>query len=200
MRRGSHAAVVTDSNGRAAQVALTLSSCEGRADVTRASNGDRNRTIALAGILATGAVGLAAAGVTLITSRDDRESARQLARQALIYDKRSQIYVDSLLALQALSTNARLRRYESIPAGWLEFQAQQAPLKARITAFGSRDARMLYNTMYFAGSTFVAEALAADIRHASETEKQQFWLANASIKKFDKALRTFEAVVQEEVG
>jgi len=197
VRRGSHAAVV---NGRAAQVALTLSSCEGRADVTRASNGDRNRTIALAGILATGAVGLAAAGVTLITSRDDRESARQLARQALIYDKRSQIYVDSLLALQALSTNARLRRYESIPAGWLEFQAQQAPLKARITAFGSRDARMLYNTMYFAGSTFVAEALAADIRHASETEKQQFWLANESIKKFDKALRTFEAVVQEEVG
>jgi hypothetical protein len=54
--------------------------------------------------------------------------------------------------------------------------------------------------MYFAGSAFVAEALAADIRHASEAEKQRFWLANESIKKFDKALRTFEGVVQEEVG
>jgi hypothetical protein len=165
-----------------------------------APDGNRNLSIALAGIIATGAVGLAAAGVTLVTSRDDRESARRLARQALVYDKRSQAYVDALLTLQALSLNARLRRYESIPAGWLEFQAQQAPLKARITAFGSLRARRLYNEMYFAGSAFVADALAADIRHASEAEKQRFWSANQAIKKFDTALRSFEGVVQAEVG
>ena len=166
----------------------------------RTRNGNRNLTIALAGIIATAAVGLAAAGVTLVTSRDDRESSQQLARQALVYDKRSQAYVDSLLALQALSLNARLRRYEAIPAGWLEFQAQQAPLRARITAFGSPQARRLYTDMYFAGSRFVAEALAADMRHASEPEKQQFWIANDEIKEFDKALGSFEEVVQDEVG
>lgn len=165
-----------------------------------APDGNRNRSVALAGIIATGAVGLAAAGVTLITSRDDRESSQRLARQALVYDKRSQAYVDSLLALQALSLNARLRKYESIPAGWLEFQAQQAPLRARITAFGSSRARRLYNEMYFAGSDFVAQALAADIRHASEAAKQRFWANNRAIKKFDTALRTFEEVVRAEVG
>ena len=163
-------------------------------------NGNRNLSIALAGIIATATVGLAAAAVTLITSRDDRESSQRLARQGLVYDKRSQAYVDTLLPLQALSLNARLRRYESIPAGWLEFQAQQAPLRARITAFGSSRARRLYNEMYFAGSEFVANALAADIRHASEAEKQRFWRDNQARKTFDTALREFEAVVQAEVG
>jgi hypothetical protein len=166
----------------------------------RPRNGDWNRSVALAGIIATGAVGLAAAGVTLITSRDDRESQQRLAKQALVYDKRSQAYVDSLLALQALSTNARLRMYEAIPAGWLEFQAQQAPLRARITAFGSPGARRLYNAMYFAGSRFVADALRSDIRHASEAEKQRFWITNKNRQGFDVALRDFEGVVQAEVG
>jgi hypothetical protein len=165
-----------------------------------APGGNRNLSVALVGIIATAAVGLAAAGVTLITSRDDRESAQRLARQQLVYDKRSQAYVDALLPLQALSLNARLRRYESIPLGWLEFQAQQAPIRARITAFGSPRARRLYNAMYFAGSRFVAEALAADIRHASEAEKQRFWLENPERMKFDAALREFEAVTQGEVG
>jgi hypothetical protein len=162
----------------------------------RARDGNRNLSVALAGIIATAAVGLAAAGVTLVTSRDDRESSQRLARQALVYDKRSQAYVDALLAQQALSLNARLRRYESIPAGWLEFQAQQAPLRARITAFGSPEARRLYNEMYFAGSDFVADALAADIRHASEAAKQRFWASNRAIKRFDTALRRFEGVAQ----
>ena len=165
-----------------------------------APDGNRNLSVALVGIIATAAVGLAAAGVTLLTSRDDRESSQQLARQALVYDKRSQAYVDALLPLQALSLNARLGRYESIPRGWLEFQAQQAPIRARITAFGSSAARRLYNEMYFAGSRFVAEALAADILHASGPEKQRFWAENGERRKFDEALREFEAVTQTEVG
>jgi hypothetical protein len=165
-----------------------------------APDGNRNLSVALVGIIATAAVGLAAAGVTLVTSRDDRESSQRLARQELVYDKRSTAYVDALLPLQALSLNARLRRYDLIPQGWPEFQAQQAPLRARITAFGSAPARRLYNEMYFAGSRFVAEALAADIRHASEAEKQEFWANNGERKKFDAALREFEAVTQAEVG
>lgn len=165
-----------------------------------APDGNRNLSVALVGNVATAAVGLAAAGVTLLTSRDDRESSQRLARQEPVYDKRSQAYVDTLLALQALSLNARLRRYEAIPQGWLEFQAQQAPLRARVTAFGSRPPRRLFNEMYFAGSRFVAQALAADIRHASEAEKQRFWAVNRERRKFDPALREFEAVTQAEVG
>ena len=161
---------------------------------------DWNLSVALAGIVATAVVGLAAATVTFFVAREDRESASAIARQALVYDKRSQAYVDALVSLQALSTNARLRRYESIPKGWLEFQAQQAPLRAQITAFGNSEAIRLYNTMYFAGSSFVAEALAADILHASEADKQAFWASNESRRRLDVALREFEGVVQREVG
>jgi hypothetical protein len=54
--------------------------------------------------------------------------------------------------------------------------------------------------MYFAGSRFVAEALAADIRHASEAEKQEFWANNDERQTFDAALREFESVTRAEVG
>jgi hypothetical protein len=157
-------------------------------------------TVALAGIAATAVVGLAAASVTFFVAREDRQSAAAVARQSLVYDKRSEAYVDVLVSLQGLSTNARLRKYELLPRGWPEFQAEHAPLRAQITAFGSSRAIPLYNRMYFAASRFVADALAADIAHASEAEKQAFWVANSNRRQFDQVLRQFEGVAQREVG
>jgi hypothetical protein len=145
-------------------------------------------------------VGIFASGAALFSASEDRESAERLARQALVYDRRSEAYIDTLRALQELSTNARLRKYQLIPLGWLEFQAQQAPLRARMTAFGSRQARRLYTTMYFAASRFVAAALARDIQHRSPTVQQRFWLMSIDRRQFDEALREFEGVVNREVG
>jgi hypothetical protein len=159
-----------------------------------------NLSIALVGIIATAVVGLAASAVTFFVAQEERDNTRALARQSLVYDKRSQAYVDALVSLQGLSTNARLRRYDRISRGWPEFQADQAPLRARVTAFGSVRALRLYNTMYFAASRFVSEALAANILLASEAEKQAFWTNNASRQTFDKTLREFEGVVRAEVG
>jgi hypothetical protein len=89
---------------------------------------DSNVRIALAGIAATAAVGLAGAAVTFVVARENRESSTELARLALVYNKRTQAYVDGLEALHTLRAKALINNYLALPNAWGEVRAESGDL------------------------------------------------------------------------
>ncbi len=107
--------------------------------------------IAIAGIAATALVGIVGSVTTWVVARDNPATQVALARDERIYDRRSMAYIDALTAMQALSDDLRLLRFESVPT-WRDFQRKQANLRARMTALASSNALGLYNTMYLSGS------------------------------------------------
>jgi hypothetical protein len=60
---------------------------------------DGKTAIAVAGIVATAAVGLAAAGLGWVTNRDDRATQRQLAHDARVYDRKADAYLAALAVI-----------------------------------------------------------------------------------------------------
>jgi len=108
-------------------------------------DGAWNPIVALAGIGATAILGLAGLGVTVITSKEDRESAERLTRQTLVYDRRSDVYVAALEKLRPLRSVAS--NPERFRADLRSFLKEEGVLGARLTAFGSAHATRLYNNM-----------------------------------------------------
>ena len=122
------------------------------------TNGGRSSAgrVAIAGIAATALVGVAGSITTWVVARDNRATQVTLARDQRIYDRRATAYVEVLVAMQALSDDLRLLRFEKIPT-WPVFQRKEANLRARMTALGSIEALRLYNTWFFSASSTLAE-------------------------------------------
>jgi hypothetical protein len=105
------------------------------------------------------------------------------------------------MAMQSLSDDLRLLRFESVPA-WLDFQRSQANLRARMTAFASRDGLRLYNDMFFSATSAVSavERLRQTEDYVDRAARSKLWRSDESIRAFERARRQFQFVSADEVG
>jgi hypothetical protein len=159
------------------------------------------QTVAIAAIAATALVGIVGSVTTWIVARDDRVSQASLARDERIFEKRSGAYLETLVSAQTLSDDLRLLRFENVPT-WPEFQRAQATLRARMTAFASSEALVLYNGMYFGASRVLAavEGLRQTPEYADPLARSRLWKESEDVEKFETARRQFEFLVAEEIG
>jgi hypothetical protein len=141
---------------------------------------ESGKTIALAGIIATAAVGIAGAGSSWLISRDDRNNQRALAHEARVYDRRADTYVDALALLLRMDTG--LGDGDSVEQ--LErLVGNTDVLEARVRAYASRDAY----------KAFVAATNAAFLAAAAKGSDELG-------KRWDHASEHFSTVVHAEVG
>jgi hypothetical protein len=112
---------------------------------------DRQRHIALVGILATAAVGISGTAASFFIARDDRANQRAVEHEARVYDKRAEIYVNAL-ELAAREQDDLEREYGRLQNAGREPRVIPLPTRRRegrltrihLTAFGSDPAVAAY--------------------------------------------------------
>jgi hypothetical protein len=111
-----------------------------------AADGDGGKTrLAVVGVLATAAVGIAGSATTLLVSHDQRATERANR----IYDRRAAAYVDALDTLERhmsvltnldWSSRVRARRKFLWDEVKVDDETDVARIRSRVVAFGSADA------------------------------------------------------------
>jgi hypothetical protein len=170
--------------------------------------------LAIAGIAATAALGIAGVTTNWLTARDDRAHQRALAHDDRVYDRRADTYLAALTLIQEqrfqifkdwiryLDEAAKIRKPATFPMSG----DGDANLRARLTAFGSPRIVAAYGRLHStADSLYLAEIFAAEkfIRSADEPEQRRRSIVaklGRSLTTFDERKQQFERLVQRELS
>lgn len=151
-----------------------------------------DKTIALAGIIATAIVGIVGVGSTWLVSRADRDSQRTLARDARVYERRVAAYLEALSLLQPMERQLGRSTREVTFAGRRRVVGPLEPvlpelkvvdtmlarlqnddrIRLNLLAFGSRPTFVAYDKARNAAIAALREVYRArDVKAATEVSK-----------------------------
>jgi hypothetical protein len=100
--------------------------------------------VAIAGIAATAAVGIAGSATAWFSARADRSSQRVLARDDRVFSRRAAVYLDAIGLVE--SQQDAIFSYNISKIGErIPYQEPSKRLTARLVAFGSADAVSAFN-------------------------------------------------------
>jgi hypothetical protein len=148
---------------------------------------DGRTAIAVAGIVATAAVGLAAAGLGWVTSRDDRSTQRSLAHDARVYDRKADAYLAALAVIhkqvRQLARDLDKRRLASADGKPLTVNA--VPHATPYAMSNDRDATERAAVVAFGSPTIVGLFKRSE-RNANNMEEKELYLSGLARVMGDK--------------
>jgi hypothetical protein len=108
------------------------------------AEGNRTLLVALAGIAATAAVGLAGTAASWLSARDDRANERQLAREQRFYEHRVAAYTEAIDTLEGhMKALGNLPWSRLGPRGFkwddvrIDDEVDRTRIRSHVAAFGS---------------------------------------------------------------
>jgi hypothetical protein len=171
--------------------------------------GVSDKTLALAGIIATAVVGVAGATSAWLIAHGQRTDQRVIAHDGRVYDRSADMYLAALEKIQQQKEMISAERLKSeayappspVPPLRTNIMARtfDSNLNARVIAFGSKDAVQVYGQLHqIANQLFNEENV---LREQSKFGTQPYNLALArALTDFHDREMAFQAIVHRQLS